>query len=132
MSHSMKRSITWNILLRKDMLFVLRVSKARKGTIKQVDKTGLSTVSIEVIFCKFYGRYYDLVSKCNLATLHWVAYCLMFFILIIRPYKIPNCPFLSRLRQRAYGSCDRSAEDAHSSMASDPTINLLRCLQSNH
>lgn len=30
---------------------------------KQVDKTGLPTVSVEVIFRKFFCRYNDLVSK---------------------------------------------------------------------
>lgn len=75
---------------------------------------------------KFYDRYNDPVSKCNLLlgrmpTDVYHTYCSAIIIDLI----VYGFFRFSRLQQRAYGGCTRSAEDAHSSLAHDPTSKVL-------
>jgi hypothetical protein len=57
---------------------------------------------------------------------HWPIYWMICFIQFVRlsfPYWIWRRVILyTQFRLRAHGGCDRSAEDAHSSLAPDPTF----------
>jgi hypothetical protein len=91
---------------------VSELFKARSTTEKKLILQGYNESRLESSFCKFYGRYNDLVCDCKLSLTHihvcWVI-CFIPFVRLSFPYcLIP------------YGECDQSAEDVYSFMAPDP------------
>jgi hypothetical protein len=109
--------------IHKSMFWLWGLFKTRHTTVKKVDVARLSWISFTVIISQI------LITLFAITNYHiplWWMICFIQFLRLSFPYWLWQWVILySQFRLRAYGGCDRWAEDAYSSEVPDPTLSIV-------